>query len=203
MSKSVLAQAEALVAGYVSVLAERGIIGTVRLQYFESKVFDKYTYTCASSILDDAERKRLDRNEAKHYFDQPNRFYCLVLTLSPLDRSLVPKRFCREYAFVIRKIYRFHRGEAPKERVTDEVQVLAKLKRRLEAVVSAPAGRSPTDLCRDRLIDGMRYVFSEAYGYRKQILGKDANIIRFWTELLVAAVFLVVVPLIDLLFRLL
>lgn len=164
---------QALVDGYDTQLAQKGICVSVSKVYFETAVHQKYA---RSGIVESMERKWLKKQEIKKgYHFQNNRYHCIVLTLRPVDKKLLQKEECRQYAFVLQKVERAYIGEKPEKRIYEENKILGKIEKRICRILQAAQKSSPAKTCKDSWIDAIRYLTAVKYFFKNRILGKDRN----------------------------
>ncbi len=159
---------------YNLTLAPFGVHVDLSKHYFESSV------NIPSTNID----RRFYKKREKKYNWKRNRYHCLVLTLLPLDRSLLPRRYCKEYAFLLQTTERLHYGLQPKRKKYTEDFVLRKIENRLQKIVKKAKRTTTERLCKDTLRDIPRY-FHTKYQYKREILGKS-NL--FWN--IIFAVFI-------------
>ena len=159
-------KAQALIDTYNLALAPFGVHVDLSKHYFESSV------NIPSTNID----RRFYKKREKKYNWERNRYHCLVLTLLPLDRSRLPRRYCKEYAFLLRTTERLHYGLQPKHKKYTEDFVLHKIEKRLQEIVNKAKRTTLERLCKDTLWDVPRY-FHTKYQYKRKILGKS---ILFW-----------------------
>lgn len=185
---------QALVDGYDAQLAQNGICVSVSKKYFETAVHQKYA---RGGIMRSVERKWLKKQEIKKgYHFQNNRYHCIVLTLRPVDKELLQKEECRQYAFVLQKVERAYIGEKPEKRIYEENKILGKIEKRICRILQAAQNSSPAEMCHDTWIDAIRYLTAVKYSFKNRILGKDRNTL----ELLLMIVSSVIVFLAVILF---
>ncbi len=153
---------------YQTTLLEKGVQATLHRRYFET-VVNKRRQHYTTPGFDAIDRAIEGRREEQKYHHQKNRYQVLILRISPVQKGLVEKDRCREYAFWIRKTDRAHAGLAPEAVAYSEETLLRKLKKRLQALCARSL--PPEKLCRDTFADLLRYLFSRKYGYKKTVLG--------------------------------
>lgn len=159
-------KAQTLIDTYNLTLASFGVHVDLSKHYFESSV------NIPSTKID----RRFYKKREKKYNWARNRYHCLVLTLLPLDKSHPPRRYCKEYAFLLQTTERLHYGLQPKRKQYTEDFVLRKIENRLQKIVKKANYTTSERFCKDTLWDIPRY-FHTKYQYKKEILGKS---ILFW-----------------------
>lgn len=168
-------QVQNLVASYAEELAQRGVELRVSKRYFEVPVGERII----SGILGEIDRAKARKREKENgYHHQRNKYYCLIVSLIPIDGCLRKDR-CKEYAFILRKRERGYIGDTPVESMAEEDKLLEKIERRIQRICRKAEKRTVQKLCGDTLWDALRYVCSAKYVYKDPILGKD----RTWFEL--------------------
>ena len=178
-----------LVNEYNSRLCEYGIAADISRKYFETKVAEHSTSVNHTiTVLDEIIKHNAKKREKKKSYDyQPNRFYCIVLKITPCEKELVPKEFCREYSFIQRSTERQYIGDSPKEKKSKEDDLLAKIEKKLSKILNKAKKHSPAEICRDTFWDIPRYL-DKRYAYKSKILGR----MRVFWEI----IFLVIFPVI-------
>ncbi len=183
---------------YEDELAKRGIKIIVSKKYFETDVDDKfYGGTFRTALFSEMSRASYRRREkSKGYNYQPNRYHMIILTLSPLEKKLLKKSDCRDYAFTVKKIERPHVGEEPRKKRYKEEKVLGKIEKRIKKIIEKSEGSTPVKACKNSIMDVIRYTFSSKYEYKEEYFGKDKY---FWDILLmvilgVLAILVIAIP---------
>ena len=168
-----------LLQKYEGRLAEKGIVITFSQKYREEDVRERQSGGFLDTISKACDRKR--ENESYHY--EKNRYHCIVLTVSPLDKSLLPLAYHRQYSFVVKKTERPHIGMEPIRKEYTEEKVLGKIERRIQKILRKAEKYPPNKVCRDTFWDAFRYMDRQSRGYKSKILGKSSD---FWDMVLVA-----------------
>ncbi len=178
-------KAEEQIDRYEERLAACEIELTVKKYFFEKKVGEvqKSHYSLGGSIINMVE-KRINRRKEKQYGHQNNRYHCLVLTVLPCDKTLVPREQCKEYSFYLHKVERAYIGQKPLERTYQEEQVQQRVQNRIEKIIEKAEKHGVKRACKDTMFDVLRYLNSNKYGYKKRVVGKD---ISFWEEMSLVA----------------
>lgn len=173
---------EAIVDDYNLQFAPLGIKIVLSKKYFEIAVKERNTYHPDSGVhfLNQIEALFNRHNERK-YKNSPNNYNCIVLTVSPQDKSILPKELCKSYSFVTKKKERLHTGKAPVQVFYEDNKVLKKIEKRLYTLSKKAKGKNPEKICKDTIFDAFRYCFSKKYSYKNKILGKDRS---YWDFIL-------------------
>ncbi len=180
-----------MVAGYEARLAENGIKIAVSKKYFETEVEQRNT-SINSLFVNRIMQKLDEKREAKNgYHYNRNIYHCIVITVMPIDKTLVKKEFCRSYSFILRKVERAHIGEIPMRIEYAENKLLSKIEKRILKILKKAEKQSAQKICKDTFLDACRYSASTKYDYKDRILGKD----RYFWEIgfMIAVAVLVVV----------
>jgi hypothetical protein len=177
MNMDIKEQVQALVNRYSPSLAEKGIKILVAKRYFENDVNEFYSGTSSvgGSILNSIKRARNRKIENEKYHYERNKYHVILLTVVPCNNLTFPRSFCREYAFLLKKVERAHIGLEPNRVTYAEEKILAKVEKRILKILKKSEKNSPIKLCMDTVFDAVRYTHSTKYEYKKQILGKDAS----------------------------
>ena len=163
-----------LVENYNEKLAEKGIKCSASKRFYEEEVGERHNNY---GLIE----RQIDKKREKKYRWQRNRYHVIILKVEPVDKSLVKKEYCREYAFLLSRVYRAHIGMEPKAVFISEETVLKMLEARLQKILKKAGKHSVCTVCRDTWRDvAFRYMISGKYGYKKKALGKD---MYFWNTL--------------------
>ncbi len=162
---------DAMISKYSEQLAVCGIKMTASKRYFEQRVEERIGSVGPSAILNGIDRVRYRKKE-KEYNYQNNRYHCIVLTVAPTEKGIVPRGFFRDYAFVLKKIERAHIGMAPEKTAYDEQKILTEIEKRILKIVSKAQENNAEKVCKDTLWDAFRYTLPR-YGYKQRFLNKD------------------------------
>ena len=151
-----------IVRKYEEPLAAKGIRIAISKRNAETEVqerSDGYAYTgqVVMNTVDRAIDRKKERD--KGYNNQRNRYHSIVITALPIDKKLVPRDRCREYAFVLRKVERAHLGEEPQKKMVDcQASATPKDSKKTSAGVFQPRHLrgllfiSRTTLCKSSLV---------------------------------------------------
>ena len=177
MDMNIKEQVQALVDKYSPSLAEKGIKILVAKRYFEDKVDEFYSGTSSvgGSIFNSIERAHNRKTENEKYHNERNKYHLIILTVVPCDNLNFPRSFCREYAFLLKKVERAHIGLEPNRVTYEEEKILKKIEKRILKILKKAEKIMPIKLCKDTVLDAVRYTHSSKYKYKKQVLGKDLS----------------------------
>ena len=175
MDMNIKEQVQALVDKYSPSLAEKGIKILVAKRYFEDNVDEFYSGAVAGSILNSIERAHNRKTENEKYHYERNKYHLIILTVVPCDNLNFPRSFCREYAFLLKKVERAHIGLEPNRVTYEEEKILKKIEKRILKILKKTEKALPIKLCKDTVLDAVRYTHSSKYKYKKQVLGKDLS----------------------------
>ena len=98
-----------LVDKYREQLASKGIKIVISKRYVETEVEERSGgYANAGQAIFNIFDRVNDRKKEKEngYNFEDNKYHSLVITVTPLDKTLVSVSDCREYAFVLKKVER-------------------------------------------------------------------------------------------------
>ena len=166
----------ALVEAYGQRLAVNGIMVAVSKKYFETDVAERSdtdVFTAVDRVLD----RRREKKNGYHY--TRNRYHSIVLSVLPTEKGAVRKEYCRDYAFLLKKVERAHLGLEPEKVIYAQNKVLKKIEALLLRILRKSEKTTADKLCKDTLLDAVRYTMTAKYGYKRRILGKD----RSWWEM--------------------
>ncbi len=165
---------QAIIREYEEFLSENGVKITVSKKYFETKVSEYFhSNSPLFNAIDAAIARKKEKEKGYHY--QRNKYHCIVLSLLPVDKNLVRREYCKEYAFVLRKVERAHIGQAPERIFYEEDKVLAKIEKRIQKIIKSAEKESAQKVCKDTVCDIFRYTTLPKYAYKEKILGKDRS----------------------------
>ncbi len=188
------ARVQNLADKYEGLLAEKGIRIAVSKKYFESEVFESTGASGKGAILNAAFRARdRKRERALGYNYQNNRYHCIVLSVLPLEKGMVCREDCRDYAFLLRKVERAYIGQEPRRIAYAEGKLLSRIEKRILKILKRAEAASAQKICKNSFFDALRYSFSVRYGYKKEYFGKDR---LFWDIAIASSFALIVVILI-------
>jgi hypothetical protein len=188
---------EELFDKYESELTSCGIKIEVSKRYFETNVGER-SYSSQTGIFyvifDDIPRaKDRKREKEKGYNYRKNQYHCFVLTVIPLEKDLVKREFCKEYAFMLRKVERAHIGEEPRNITYEENKLLSKIEKRILKIIKKAKETGAKQACEDTFCDALRYSNSKKYGYKSSFCGKSHFYWEMVCMLLALAVFAAVI----------
>ncbi len=172
---------------YEEQFVTHGIKISISRRYFEKDVEEKISGTAnAGAALFAPIERALDREREvnKGYNYQPNRFHCILLSVMPVEKSLVKKDDCREYAFVVEKVTRAHIGIEPAHSAYKEDKILAKIEKRILKILKRASKKSVIKICKNSVSDIIRYSFSPKYEYKTEYCGKE----RFTWDMIFGAI---------------
>ena len=173
----------ALIDKYAPELEENGIRLVLKNRYFEKDVEERSGTPGVNAIFNSIDRARDHKEEKeKGYFYEKNKYRMAILTVSPIEKQLVKKDDCRDYAFLLRKVERAHIGLEPRRKLYNEDKLVAKMEKRILKIRKKSKRCSAEKVCKNTLLDAFRYALSTRYEYKEIVLGKE---LFFW-ELLFA-----------------
>ena len=175
---------QAIVDRYAEALAEKGVKITLKKRYVEDDVVVRpYSPSVGSFVLNELEKRHdIKKESEKGYNYERNKYYTLVLTVSPIERSLVKKEECRDYSFVVKKVERPHVGIEPHKVDYKEEKIVKKIEKRIQKILRRAEKHPPQKICKDTVCDAFRYTMHPRYKYKNRILGKEYF---FWDMLFV------------------
>ena len=163
----------AVLEKYREQLENNGIKVTVSKRYFEESIGERIGNTGNTAIFNEIDRA-LDRKKEKKkgYHHIRNRYHVIVVSVIPVQKDIVRREYCRDYAFFIHKIERAHIGMDPKKYTCEEQKILSKMEKRINKILRKSQKSTPQKVCKDTLFDAIRYTASR-YGYKRRFLNKD------------------------------
>ena len=172
--KELKEKAQALIDQYSPELADKGLKILLSKRYFESKVGERSGMHGVGAIFNSIDRAR-DRKEEKEkgYNYQRNKYHCIVISIIPSNPSTLKRAECRDYAFLLEKVERAHIGQEPRKISYEKDKVLAKIERRISKILKKSQRTSPEKICKNNLLDALRYSHGAKYQYKSFFLGKD------------------------------
>ena len=182
--KELKERAQAIIDRYSPELATRGLKITLSKRYLETEVSNR-PYG-AGAIFDSFARIRDHKDEKeKGYHYVRNRYHYFVLTVCPTEKNALRREDCREYVFTLKKIVRAHIGLEPRQVNYNEDKVLRKIEKRILKILKKSEYASSKGLCKNNILDALRYLVHQKYEYKDRFLGKD----RFWWEMIFLVAF--------------
>ena len=184
-----------LVCEYEEVLFRNGIKLHIYKKYFEAEVDERFGSHGEGQQLINLVDKALDKKREKKYNYERNRYHCIILTAVPADGSL-NRNLCRDYAFVLKKVERAHIGDKPIKYSYEEKKVLSKIEKRIQWLIKKSKNKDAKSVCKDNILDLLRYFMQNKYKYKRKILGRNVDsfellfIVIFGILALLAIIFL-------------
>ena len=154
-------------------LGSNGIKITASKRYFEDAVGERIGNIGNTAIFNEIDRV-LDqkREKKKGYNHERNRYHCIVLSISPTQKNVVCREYCRDYAFVLKKVERAHIGMEPQKITYEEKKLLSKIEKRIKKILRKVQKNTPQNICKDTLFDAVRYT-APRYGYKRRFLNRE------------------------------
>ena len=172
--KELKEKAQALVDKYTPELAENGIKILVSKRYFEEAVQERSGTMGTGGILDTIDRARDRKKEIKKGYNyERNKYHSLVISVIPSGKNVLRREDCKDYAFVIRRVWRAHVGQEPNRVAYEEEKVLSKIEKRILKILKKAEKTSAEKVCKDNVFDALRYTHGAKYGYKGRFLGKE------------------------------
>ena len=172
--KELKEKAQALIDKYTPELSSKGLKILLSKRYFESNVSERSSgYYATGMILNSIDRAR-DRKKEKEtgYNYVKNRYHYFVLTVCPIEKNMIKREECRDYAFLLKKVERAHIGLEPRLIVAREEKVLSKIEKQILKILKKAEKRSAQKVCQNTIIDAFRYAMLPKYKYKERFLGK-------------------------------
>lgn len=173
--KELKEKAQALIDQYSPELADKGLKILLSKRYFESEVRERSGMHGVGAIIFNSIDRARDHKEEKEkgYNYQRNKYHCIVISIIPSNPSTLKRAECRDYAFLLEKVERAHIGQEPHRVSYEEDKVLAKIERRISKILKKSQRTSPEKICKNNLLDALRYSHGAKYQYKSFFLGKD------------------------------
>lgn len=170
--QEIVEKVNAILEKYSEQFENNGIKVTVSKRYFEETVGERIGNTGNTAIFNEIDRA-LDRKreQKKGYNHARNRYHCVVLSIVPIQKDIVRREYCREWAFVIKKVERAHIGVEPQKHAYEEQKVLSKIEKCINRILTKSQKNAPQKVCKDTLFDAIRYT-APRYGYKRRFLNK-------------------------------
>ncbi len=167
-------KAQALVDKYTPDLTEKGVKILISKRYFEENVHERSGGTGVSTIFNSIDRARDRKKEVKNGYNyQRNQYHSLVISVIPSGKNVLRREDCKDYAFVIRKVWRAHIGQEPSRVSCEEEKMLSKLEKRILKILKKAEKMPAEKVCKDSVFDVLRYIHGAKYGYKDRFLGKE------------------------------
>ena len=181
----IMQKIENLLSAYEKGLSDKGILYSVSKKYFEIKAHS--TSFRHHDTLEIFLRHLALKRENKSFHHQRNRHHVAVISFYPIDKKLLKKHECKEYAYFIYEITRLEEGFAPKERKYKEEKILKKIEKRIRRILKSAEKKSAVEICKETKLDIIRCFFLRVYGYKKTVAGIDRDMF----DIAFTAVFLI------------
>ncbi len=165
-----------LVDKYREQLASKGIKIVISKRHVETEVEERSGgYANAGQAIFNVFDRANDRKKEKEkgYNFEKNKYHSIVITVIPLDKTLVSVSDCREYAFVLKKVERAHLGLEPQKKIYQEEKVLAKIEKRILRILKKADKSCAQEIFKNTFWDACRYAHSPKYGYKTKFCGKE------------------------------
>ncbi len=171
--QEIIEKVNAVLGKYSEQLENNGIKVTVSKRYFEETVGERIGNTGNAAIFNEIDRA-LDRKREKKkgYHHIRNRYHVIVLSVIPVQKDIIRREYCRDYAFCIHKVERAHIGIEPKKYTYEEQKILSKIEKRINKVLRKSQKSAPQKVCKDTLWDAIRYTLPR-YGYKRRFLNRE------------------------------
>lgn len=162
-----------IICKYEERLTLAGIRITVSKKYFELDVHERAASRNGGifSLID----YYIDKKRERKYKHERNKYHCLLLSVLPMDPSLVQREHCKDYAFVLRKVERAHTGQKPQRFTYEEKKLLRKVEKRILKIIKKAEDRGVQKTCKDTPLNAIRYFCSTKYAYKNNVLGKERS----------------------------
>lgn len=188
--KELKEKAQALIDKYSPELAAKGLKIMLSKRYFESDVGERTGSHGVGAIFNSIDRARDHKEEKKKGYNyERNRYHYFVLTICPIEKNALRREDCREYAFTLKKVERAHIGQEPRRVSYNEDKILSKIEKRILRILKKTEHSSPEAVCKNTILDALRYSMHPKYEYKDRFLGKE----RFSWEMIFISVFCVLV----------
>ena len=174
--QEIKAKALALIDKYKERLEAKGIKIILSKRYVETEVEERSGgYANAGQAIFNIFDRANDRKKEKEkgYNFEKNKYHSIVITVIPLDKTLVSLADCLEYAFVLKKVERAHLGQEPQKKSYQEEKVLAKIEKRILKILKMADKSSAQEIFKNTFWDACRYAHSPKYGYKTKFCGKE------------------------------
>ena len=166
-------KAQALVEQYTPALSDRGLQILIHKRYYESAVSERSAGYNGSVILNSIERAWDCKKEKKYGYNyKKNQYHYLILTVCPLDKKLLRRENCREYAFTLEMVVRAHIGEEPQRIACRENKILLRMEKQIQRILKKAENRSVEKVCQNTVTDAFRYAMHPKYQYKERFVGK-------------------------------
>lgn len=163
MGIQLIDRAEQIVKKYENELLEKGIKCEVCRKYVESVVED----------TDFSYKDHINNPEYERRKNLKNKYYVIVLTVSPVKKGELEKKEFKDYAFIVSKSERVFKYAKPKEKFYDEEKILSQIEKQIQKIINKAQTKPLIKICKNNLFDALRYTTLPKYNYKKSYLGKD------------------------------
>ena len=172
--KNLKEKAQALIDKYTPELSSKGLKILLSKRYFESNVSERSSGNAIGGvILNSIDRARDHKKEKDNGYNYvKNRYHYFVLSVCPIEKNMIKREECRDYAFLLKKVERAHIGLEPRLIVAREEKVLSKIEKQILKILKKAEKRSAQKVCQNTIIDAFRYAMHPKYKYKKRFLGK-------------------------------
>ena len=187
--KELKEKAQALIDKHTPELSSKGLKILLSKRYFESAVMERSGVHGVGAIFDSIVRARDHKEEKENGYNYvKNRYHYFVLTVCPIEKNMIGREECRDYAFLLKKVERAHIGLEPRLIVSREEKLLSKIEKRILKILKKAEKRSAQKVCQNSIIDAFRYAMPK-HEYKKKFLGKG----RFSWEMIFLSAFCILV----------
>ena len=189
--KELKEKAQALIDKYTPELSSKGLKMLLSKRYFESNVSERSSENAIGGVILNSIDRAHDRKKEKEngYNYVKNRYLYFVLTVCPIEKNMIKREECRDYAFLLKKVERPHIGLEPRLIVAREEKVLSKIEKKILKILKKAEKRSFQNVCQNTIIDAFRYAMLPKYEYKERFLGKG----RFSWEMIFLSAFCLLV----------
>ena len=189
--KELKEKAQALIDKHTPELSSKGLKILLSQRYFESEVRERSgSHGVGATIFNSIDRARDHEEEKKNGYNYvKNRYHYFVLSVCPIEKNMIKREECRDYAFLLKKVERPHIGLEPRLIVAREEKVLSKIEKQILKILKKAEKRSAQKACQNTIIDAFRYAMLPKYEYKERFLGKG----RFSWEMIFISAFCLLV----------
>ncbi len=190
----------AIAEQYREQLTSRGLQLSVSKRYFTKEPLNRNVLhpNLGVRIVNMIEKHFDNKREIKNgYNNHPNSYHCIILRFSPLEQFVKTDEVGIDYAFVVSKTERAHKGMPPEKTVCNKERTLKNIEKRILRILEKAEKSTPEKLCKETVADAFRYSLTNKYSYKKKILNKDP---AFWE--IAALIFFAVMTIIAVLIAL-
>lgn len=182
--KELKEKAQTLIDKYTPELSSKGLKILLSKRYFESEVSERSGGHGLGAIFNSIDRARDHKEEKeKGYHYERNKYHYFILTLCLIEKNVLRREECREYAFILKKVERAHIGQEPRRVLYHEEKILSKIEKQILKILKKAEKSSAQKVCQNNIIDAFRYAMHPKYEYKERFLGKE----RFLWEMIFLA----------------